>query len=77
MGITDKIIKFSIKKNLKKWIQGGGTTLVALAVPQIAKYTGVSLTAEQQGMLSIAAASAIVGLSNFLKQKFPGLKEWL
>lgn len=77
MGIVDKLVKFSLKKNLKKWIQGGGTAIVALAVPQLAKYTGVELTAEQQAALTVATASAIVGLTNFLKIKFPGLAEWL
>lgn len=77
MGITEKILKFSLQKNLKKWVQGAGTAIVALAVPQVAKYTGVELTAEQQAALSVATASAIVGITNFLKVKFPALKEWL
>ena len=54
MGILDGIVKFSLKKNIKKWLQGGGTVLVALAVPQIAKYTGIKLTVEQQAALTVA-----------------------
>ena len=77
MGILDGIVKFSLKKNIKKWLQGGGTVLVALAVPQIAKYTGIKLTVEQQAALTVALASAIVGLTNIIKQKYPKLSEWL
>lgn len=77
MGISDVLIKFSIKKNLVKWIKAGATALVAASVPVIAKNTGVELSQEQQIAATAAIASAIVGISNVLKVKFPSVLGWL
>ena len=79
MGILDNVVNFSIKKNISKWIKGGATALVAAGVPLIAKHTGVELSQEQQAALTVAIGSAIVGVANLVKTKFPQLpfSKWL
>ena len=77
MGITDSIIKFSLKKNLEKWVKGAATAAVSVSTPLIFKYFGVELTSEQKLAASAAVGSAIIGLSNFLKVKFPSQFGWL
>lgn len=77
MSIAENIIKFSIKKNLGKWIKGAATVLVANASKIAAEKAGFQLTADQQLQLEVAAGSAFLGAINFLKIKFPNQFGWL
>ena len=77
MGIVDSVIKFSIKKNFGKWIKGAVTGLVAVSTPYLAKYVGLELTEDQKTQVIIASASAIAGVTNILKIKFPSIFGWL
>lgn len=68
MGLVDKAIAFSIKKNLAKWLAGAGTAAVSVASPYIAKHLGVELTPEQQQAMAVTVGALIVGATNFMKQ---------
>lgn len=77
MGIIDNVVKFSIKKNLTKWAKGGATALISLGAPILADKAGVTLTEEQKIALITATGSAILGIANILKIKFPTQFGWL
>lgn len=77
MGIGDKLIKFSIKKNLEKWVKGGAKAAVAAGAVYLAKEQGVALSDEQQVALTTAIAAAVFGFANLLKTKFPTRFGWL
>ena len=70
MGVVDSVIKFSVKKNLGKWLKGAATVAVANGSEMLAEKAGVVLTPEQKFQLEVAAGAAFLGLVNILKTKF-------
>lgn len=77
MGLIDGVLKFSIKRNLTKWAKGGATALVSYGAPLLAEKAGITLTEEQKLALAAATGSAILGIANILKVKFPDQFGWL
>ena len=77
MGIVDRLVKFSIKKNLSKAARGAGVALVSALAPFLAEYAGVELNDEQKLAVSGAVGASIIGASNFLKTTFPENFGWL
>lgn len=77
MGLIDRLIKFSIKKNLGKAARGAGVAAVSFLAPFLAQYAGMELNEEQKLFVAGLTGSAIIGTSNFLKTTFPEKFGWL
>jgi short subunit fatty acids transporter len=77
MGIKERIIKFSIKKNLQKGVKGAGIAASAYASTVLAQFVGIELTQEQQIVLATFVAGALTSSINWAKVKFPEKLGWL
>lgn len=68
---------FSVSIMIQKALKGVATALCGVLSTVLAKHLGVDLTPEQQAGMIAAVVGLLVGLTNYLKKKFPKQFGWL